>query len=52
MTDLSELSIALVEKNEFTETQHKAADVDSDGAVTLSDLARLCQYVSKKIEAF
>lgn len=52
MTDLSELSIALVEKNKFTETQHKAADVDSDGAVTLSDLARLCQYVSKKIEAF
>ncbi|MBP0976656.1 MAG: hypothetical protein J6P89_00550 [Oscillospiraceae bacterium] len=30
----------------------KNADVDHDGEVTLADLARIRQYLSKKIESF
>ena len=52
VTDLSELSIALADGKEFTNEQQNAADVDGDGRVTLSDLARMRQYLSKIIEAF
>ena len=52
VTDLTELSLALLGDRELTDDQQKAADVDADGAVTLADLARLRQYLSKKITSF
>ena len=51
ITDLSELSLALVGDKELTESQQKAADVDSDGAVKLADLAKFRQYLSKVISS-
>ena len=50
VTDLTELSLALLGDKELTEDQQKAADIDGDGSVTLADLARLQQYLSKKID--
>ena len=50
VTDLTELSLALLGDKELTENQQKAADIDGDGSVTLADLARLQQYLSKKID--
>ena len=50
VTDLTELSLALIGDKELSDDQQKAADVDVDGAVTLADLARLQQYLSKKID--
>ena len=50
VTDLTELSLALLGDRNLSENQKKAADVDDDGAVTLADLARLRQYLSKKID--
>ena len=44
-------AIRAVEK-EFTDAQQNAVDVDKDGKVTLSDLARMRQFLSKIIEAF
>ena len=52
ITDLTELSLALVGDKELTSEQKMAADIDSDGTVTLADLARLQQYLSKKITSF
>ncbi|WP_044974907.1 dockerin type I repeat-containing protein [Ruminococcus sp. HUN007] len=51
VTDLTELSLALLGDKELTADQQKAADIDGDGAVTLADLARLQQYLSKKINS-
>ena len=51
VTDLTELSLALLGDKDFTADQQKAADIDGDGSVTLADLARLQQYLSKKIES-
>ena len=51
VTDLTELSLALLGDKVLTENQQRAADVDGDGAVTLADLARLQQYLSKKIDS-
>lgn len=51
ITDLSELSLALVGDKELTEAQQKAADVDGDGAVKLADLAKFRQYLSKQISS-
>lgn len=51
VTDLTELSLVLVGDKELTEDQKLAANIDGDGAVTLADLARLQQYLSKKIDA-
>lgn len=51
LTDLSELSLALVGDKELTEAQQKAADVDGDGAVKLADLAKFRQYLSKRISS-
>ena len=42
----------LVEEVEFTPSMKLSADIDGDGEVTLSDLARLRQYVSKRIDIF
>ena len=50
VTDLTELSLALLGDKELTADQQKAADVDGDGEVTIADLARLQQYLSKKID--
>ena len=47
ITDLSVLSFSLVGDKELTPSQQKAADVDDDGAVTLADLAKLRQCLSK-----
>ena len=52
VTDLTVLSLTLLGDMDLTAEQQKAADVDGDGAVTLADLARLQQYLSKKINAF
>ena len=50
ISDLSELSLALIGDNSLTTDQVFAADVDVDMIITLSDLARLQQYLSKKID--
>ena len=52
ITDLTALAIALVDNEELKGQANKNADIDKDGAVTLADLARLRQYLSKKIESF
>ncbi|MCI6582869.1 MAG: dockerin type I domain-containing protein [Oscillospiraceae bacterium] len=52
VTDLSELSLALIGDRKLSEIQQKVADVDGDGKVTLSDLARMRQYLSKVITSF
>lgn len=52
VTDLTELSLALIGDTELTVTQQKAADVDGDGAVKLTDLAKFRQYLSKVISSF
>lgn len=49
-TDLTALSLALIGDISLNDDQLKSADVDGDGKVTIADLARLRQYVSKKIE--
>ena len=50
ISDISMLSLALVDGTELTDEQKKALDVDGDGDVDLADLAKLRQYLSKKIE--
>lgn len=50
ITDLSVLSIYLLEGQNLSGNGLKAADVNADGSVTLSDLARLRQYLSKKTD--
>ena len=52
VTDLTELSLALVGDKELTADQKFAADIDGDGTVSIADLARLQQYLSKKIDKF
>ena len=43
VTDLTELSLALIGVSEFTADQQLTADTDADGMVTLADVARLRQ---------
>ncbi len=50
VTDLTMLSLYLIGDQKFTDEQIKAADIDGDGEVTLADLARLRQFLSKKID--
>jgi len=50
VTDLTELSLALVGDKELAADQKLAADIDGDGTVSIADLARLQQYLSKKID--
>lgn len=52
ITDLSELSLALIGDKSLTEIQQKAADVNEDGTVTLADLARMKQYIVGIIDEF
>ncbi|MBR6924273.1 MAG: dockerin type I repeat-containing protein [Oscillospiraceae bacterium] len=49
-TDLTALSLALIGDVKLSTEQIKAADVDGDGNVTIADLAKLRQYLSKKID--
>lgn len=49
LTDLSELSLAIIGDKILTENQLKAADIDENGKADLPDLARLRQYLSKVI---
>ena len=50
VTDLSMLSLYLIGDLTLNDNQLITADIDSDGTVTLADLARLQQYLSKKID--
>lgn len=50
VTDLTDISLALLGDKELKAAQKKAADIDGDESVTLADLARLQQYLSKKID--
>ncbi|MBR6834577.1 MAG: dockerin type I repeat-containing protein, partial [Oscillospiraceae bacterium] len=52
VTDLSVLSLSLVDKKELKGDAAKNADVDRDGKVALTDLATIRQYISKKIIKF
>ena len=52
VTDLSVLSLSLVDKKELTGNAKKNADVDKDGKIALTDLATIRQYISKKITKF
>ncbi len=49
VTDLTELSLALIGDRELSDEQMKAADVDDTGEVNLADLAKIRQFLSKKI---
>ena len=51
VSDLTELSLVLVDDIGLNAIQYGAADVDRDGAVKLTDLATLKQYLSKQIES-
>ena len=50
ITDLSALSIYLVDKKQLSNAQSKSADVTGDGVVDLSDLAHLRSFLSKKVD--
>ena len=49
ITDISVLSLALVDHEELSENSFRNADVNGDGNVKLDDLATIRQYLSKKI---
>jgi hypothetical protein len=51
VTDLTEVSLALLGDRVLTDEQQKAADVDGDGSLSLADLAKIRQYLSKKIDS-
>ena len=50
ITDLSILSLALIGDMDLTDEQKEQGDVDNDGKLTLADLAKLRQFLSRKIE--
>jgi len=51
ITDLSMLSLSLVGDMKLSESQNTAADVDHDGSATLSDLAKIRQFLSRVIQS-
>ncbi len=51
ITDLSYLSLYLIGDMELNDTQKKAADVDGDGEVKLADLAKMRQFLSRKVSS-
>lgn len=52
LSDLTSLSLVLIgDETLLSADQKKAADVNKDGKVTLSDLAVLKQYLSKQIDS-
>ena len=50
VTDISELSVALVDYIELEAGTARRADVTRDGIVAINDLAVIRQYLSKKID--
>ena len=50
VTDLTYLSLACLNEYKLSDIQFKAADVNEDGKVNLSDLARVRQRISNIIE--
>jgi endoglucanase len=52
LSDLSTLAVAILENTTIEGQGGKNADVNSDGKVNLSDLARMRQFLSHKIEKF
>lgn len=50
ITDLSILSLALIGDMDLTDEQKEQGDVDNDGMLTMADLAKLRQFLSRKIE--
>jgi len=50
ISDITELSLHLIGDISLSEHEKMLADVDYDGFVTLADLAKLQQYLSKKID--
>jgi hypothetical protein len=52
LSDLSTLAVAILENKTIEGQGGKNADVNSDGKVNLSDLARMRQFLSHKIEKF
>jgi hypothetical protein len=52
LTDLSMVSMHLIGDTELTGAAYDAADVDKNGKLNLSDLARIRQYISKRITSF
>ena len=51
VTDLSYLSLYLIGDMELNDAQKKAADVDGDGEVKLADLAKMRQFLSRKVSS-
>lgn len=51
LTDLSELSLALLGDKSLTDEQIKAADINENGKADLTDLARMKQYVSNAVSS-
>jgi len=49
ITDISKMSLMLVDKTEFKGDQKTRSDVDGDNEVSLADLASVKQFVSKVI---
>ncbi|MBE6843086.1 MAG: glycoside hydrolase [Ruminococcus sp.] len=47
LTDLTTLSLYLIGDTKLSDSQLKAADVNGDGEVVISDLAHFKQYISK-----
>ena len=52
VTDITVLSLALVDKQELSVSSFGNADVNGDGKVELDDLAYIRQFLSKKISSF
>ena len=52
VTDLTFLSLNLIGEHELSGDNEKAADVDMDGKITLADLARMRQFLSRIIDKF
>lgn len=50
LSDLTLLSMFLLRDADLSDTQAANADVDHDGNISLADLARLKQYVTKDID--
>ena len=52
ITDLTELSLSLVDRKTLSADVKARMDVDGNGTVDLADLAALRQFISKKITTF
>ncbi|MCI6580889.1 MAG: dockerin type I repeat-containing protein, partial [Oscillospiraceae bacterium] len=52
VTDLTFLSLNLIGEHELSGDNEKAADVDMDGKITLADLARMRQFLSRIVDKF